>query len=297
MDSIIMEYGNYSVLSSLNERTIYMKITDNLGFLQYESNIDIKELRLNLDLADAYTIIKNCFQKKDGYNVVLTHVTGNLKLNFNALVGGFLKMNFELLMKERVMSNDSQLTSTINRLEQKISCLEKQVIQKNKEFLDLTEKLSYSTCCIWNGTIICDSSFRNSGLKPWLFPLMNIKELRIEDCRVVNLQLIKNLYCLEKICFANFTHNDIFSSGLYSDSLKEFCIYNSGNINSLKGIENLSGLTTINLNDCTNLTDVPTILGSYNCKIKHIGVNRCRIINVVEIQTFCQKNGIELTIS
>ena len=55
-------YKNYSIVSSLNERTIYLKIIDTINFLSYEGNVDIKELRISIDLEGAYKIMINCFK-------------------------------------------------------------------------------------------------------------------------------------------------------------------------------------------------------------------------------------------
>ena len=54
-------YKNYSVVLSLNERSIYLKIIDTVNFLSYEGNVDLKELRVSIDLDGAYKIIINCY--------------------------------------------------------------------------------------------------------------------------------------------------------------------------------------------------------------------------------------------
>jgi hypothetical protein len=163
--------------------------------------MDSKELRINIDLADAFMIIKNCFEEEEGYDVKFMHTTDTLKLQFNALVGGFLKMKFDVYLKERVMSNDGQLTITMNKLEQKISGLEKQLHKKNEILQDLTDKLSYSMICLWNGKNhnngVHQINLSNIGFIPQLFVHMNIKNLTITDCRLVNLELIQHLYQLD----------------------------------------------------------------------------------------------------
>ncbi len=55
------KFGNYSLVLSLNERTIYFKIIDSINFTMYEGNQDAKELRLNFSLEDTYQIITKCF--------------------------------------------------------------------------------------------------------------------------------------------------------------------------------------------------------------------------------------------
>ncbi len=296
MNSLILEFGNYSIVSSLNERSIYLKITDNIGFLQYESNIDIKELRLNIDLSDSFMIIKNCFEEKEGYQVKFTHTTDILKLQFNALVGGFLKMNFDIYLKERVMSNDGQLTITMNKLEQKIIGLEKQLHKKNEVLQDLTEKLSYSMICLWNGQ---SHSNLQGHFHSWLFIHMNIKTLKIDDCRLVNLELIQYLYQLNILTLNTFHNhgNDIKKSKLSNKTVTELNINDCNHhINSLDGLNQLPLLNKLIINSGNVLTNVPTILSSYHHKIKHLSFQGCPQINVVEMQTYCQKNNIQLDI-
>jgi hypothetical protein len=300
MESIITEFGNYSIVCSLNERSIYLKITDNIGFLQYESNIDSKELYLNIDLSDSFMIIKNCFEEEDGYQVKFLHTTGTLKLQFNALVGGFLKMNFDVYLKERVLSSDGQITMTMNKLEQKISGLEKQLHKKNEVLQDLTEKLSYSMICLWNGQhhhhLNNIGLLSQIGFTPQLFVHMNIKSLTITDCRLVNLELIQHLYQLNTLTLNTF-HNyaNIKTSKLSSKTVTELTI-NDCNINSLDGLNQLPLLNKLVINGGNALTNVPTILSSYPHIIKHLSFQGCPQINVVEIQTYCQKNNIELNI-
>ncbi len=112
-------YKNYSIISSLNERSIYLKITDTINFLSYEGNIDLKELRVSIALEDVYKIMTNCFTREnEDYLLAISVNSEVIKLAFNATIGGFLKINFEVLLREKLMSNDGQLTLNFNKLEQ-----------------------------------------------------------------------------------------------------------------------------------------------------------------------------------
>ena len=291
MDSLIIELGNYSIVSSLNERSIYLKITDNIGFLQYESNLDSKEFRLNLELPDIFTIIKYSFMNHDDYTVNITHTTGTMKLQFHACVGGFLKINFDLFLKERIMSNDGQLTLTINKLEQKVSLLEKQLNQKNKVLQDLTNKLSYSTICIWNGS---------GSFYKLLCPFINVKELNLY-CDCIEFDRIQYLYCLTYLKLGSFDFKDIQSSKLSSNSLTKLCICNHAHTNnhpfaSIRGIENIPNLNRLELENCKTVSNIPTNLDSYTHKIISLDLLGCSNCNVVELQTYCQLKQIKLSI-
>lgn len=67
-----IDYQNYTIVSCLNERTIYMKITDRVAFLCYEGNIDEKDLRLSLDLETSYRLLCNCFSQTPEHEINIT---------------------------------------------------------------------------------------------------------------------------------------------------------------------------------------------------------------------------------
>ncbi len=297
-------YKNYSIVTSINERTIYLKITDNISFYQYEGNVDCKELRINIELADAYTIICNCFKGGvEGYSTNLTVTSGLLKIQFNALVGGFLKMNFEVMLREKVMSNDGQLTINFNRLEQKLNAglqkleqrcqeLEDIIEEKNKEILDLADKLSYAHIFIgYQNTFKIDNSI-----------CLNVKELNCQcsnDGNSIKYEMIEKLYQLEKLQTNHFRAANFTSVKMKSNSLKELCIqaHNEGTFTSLEGINEMPNLEKITIISAPNLTNIPTVLKSYNHKINYIKIQSCSQVNVVELQTYCQTNNIKLEIS
>ena len=238
-------YKNYSIVTSLNERTIYLKITDNISFYQYEGNVDCKELRINIELVDAYTIICNCFKGGvEGYSTVLTVTSGLLKIQFNALVGGFLKINFEVMLREKVMSNDGQLTINFNRLEQKLNAglqkleqrcqeLEEIIEEKNEEILDLADKLSYSHLNF------CHSGHPNTNH----FIHLNVK--KVTDFSFANSSqhfrpdLVEYLYQLEESHISYFRYASFSAAKMKSKSLKILHIqnHNEQQFQSIQGIE------------------------------------------------------------
>lgn len=142
-------FGNYTVLLSLNERTIYFKIIDTINFTMYEGNTDPKELRVGFKLADIYQIITKSFKGVDGYSAKLSIGSGICKLLIDAKVGGFLEINFEVLLREKLMSNDSQLTLNFNKLEQKLNAglgkLQEQIVQLQDKIVGLEEENSNLT--------------------------------------------------------------------------------------------------------------------------------------------------------
>ena len=299
-----IELNNYSIVVSLNDRTIYYKITDTVSFYQYEGNVDAKELRLSADLADIYKIMINCLKSENGYSVSITSNSGIIKLQFNALVGGFLKMTFDVLLREKVMSNDSQLTINFNRLEQKLifgitklmeRCdqLESLVLTKNTEILDLTNKLSYSQICM------CHSGHASTEH----FIPINIKEITNFKGTQANeswrFDLIQHLYQLEKLTIQNFRIGSFAQAQLKSKSLTTLHIHcgGEGHLTSLQGLNDLPNVENLTITNAPALTNITSVFKSYNCKINYLKIQTCGNVNVVELQTYCQSNNINLEIS
>ncbi len=299
-------YKNYSVVLSLNERSIYLKIIDTINFLSYEGNVDLKELRVSIDLDCAYKIMIKCFKEEEiDYLVTISVNTGVLKLVFNALIGGFLKMNFEILLREKLMSNDGQLTLNFNKLEQKhaqaIDILTKKCsdleasVNKMKQIIDCCQIFMtniYSASGHW-----CDIQ-SNSQTR-----LNNIsaKEITMQDHGQTIWKNINVFYQLEKFTITNFNagNNITNLAGFSNQNLTELVLNCAGHATfaSLTGIENFPNLEILTITGAPGLKEVVTSLKAIKHKIKTLKFQGCTGVNVVELQTYCQVNNIFLALS
>ena len=295
--------NNYSIIVSLNERTIYLKITDTVSFYQYEGNIDVKELRLNVDLQDAYIIINNCFQDLEDYSVNIGINSNMLKLQFNALVGGFLKMAFEILLREKVMSNDGQLTINFNRLEQQQAQAIKSLTEKCSK---LEEKMNnmqkiIDCCQIFMSNIYTPQGHWCDIQTNGQTQVNNIsaKEITMNDhAGNINWKTISVFYQLEKLTINSFTSKNNLND-IKNSTVKELILTCGGNhtFNSLTGLTNFPKVEKLTITSAPSLTNISTILKSYKHKINYIKIQSCQSVNVVELQTYCQTNNIKLEIS
>ena len=299
-------YKNYSIVASLNERTIYLKIIDTINFLSYEGNVDLKELRVSIDLDGAYKIIINCFKEESNYSVYISVNSGVLKLAFNALIGGFLKMNFEVLLREKLMSNDGQLTLNFNKLEQK----QAQAIDiLTKKCLDLEANVNkmqqiIDCCQIFMTNIYtpqgnwCDLQTTSNTTH-----LNNIssKEITMQDHGQTIWKNISVFYQLEKFTITNFNAgNNMNNLAKFSNNnLKELtlncCAHAS--FTSLEGIQNFPNLEILTITSAPGLKDVVTTLKNIKHNIKTLKFQGCSGVNVVELQTYCQVNNVFLALS
>lgn len=300
-------FKNYSIVASLNERAIYLKIIDNINFLSYEGNVDLKELRVSIDLEGAYKIMINCFKEQEiNYSVIISVNTGVLKLAFNALIGGFLKMNFDVLLREKLMSNDGQLTLNFNKLEQKqaqaidmltkkCTDLEGVLAKHQKEF---AEQLEFLKGVINGIDIFTSPSHHWSGVHQTQFTA-NIAsiELTLSGDGNFNAKSIASFYKLEKLTINGFISQTNLNN-VKNIKLKEL-ILNCGNatFTSLEGIQNFPNLEILTITNASGLNNVVTILKATKHKIKTLKFQACAQVNVVELQTYCQVNNVFLALS
>lgn len=290
------EFNNFSVISSLCERNIYIKFSDNINFTTYESTLDQKELRLNFALPEIYKIIKKCFQKEEHYNVEVTANSNLLRLVFTALVGGILNINFEVLLREKIMSNDAQLTTSFNKMEQKCTYLTRRIDELQEtlqvyktENQRMFEALSYTEIYLGHYTV-------GGGYIQTLYnhPI-NVSELEITNSyNTINWHKFKLLFNLKKI---KFTAINVQLSLFENLNLEEIEI-NGNETTNLLGIEKNKNIKKINLNGLTGLSHTNFMPYIKQCKkLNHLIITRCTHINTVEIQTYCQTNRIRLDIS
>jgi hypothetical protein len=291
----------YSILLSLNERTIYIKATDNIL----------------LDLKDVYKIMVKCFSvemnnndnkimiKDLDYNVNLTINSSVMKMAFSALVGGYLNISFEILLREKLMSNDGQLTVNFNRLEQQQAQAIRALTEKCENLEDSINKMQeiIDCCQIFMSNIYtpagqwCD--IQNNAQTH----LNNIssKEITMQDHGQTIWKNISVFYQLTKFTITNFNAgNNITNLSNFSNSnLTELvlnCVAHQS-FRSLEGIQNFPNLEILTITNAPGLKDVVTILKERKHKIKTLKFQTCTGINVVELQTYCQVNNIFLAIS
>ncbi len=304
-------HGHYTVLLSQNDQTIYIKLTDTVNFMCYEGNLESSDFPKNYSLVENFTILQKCFEALNDYRVTISTMTGNLKLGFKALVGGFVRVDFAIFVKEKILSNDGQLTLNFNRMEQKqdhavqnlvkrcealdnrCKTLETALAKQGEEFFRIIDRLD--VLLFPTQQITCQSQF------PTAFPKISCEELFIQDAHQFGQIRLENLsifYKLKKLKIQNFV--SIANLSLLSNEtvteLEMNCASN-GSFKSLEGFKNFPNLTTLTVITSPALTNVVATLKSAPHKIKTLKFQGCAAINVVELQTYCQENKIFVALS
>jgi len=315
MSSQSFSNKNYSTIISLNERGIYIKVTDNVNYLMYESNVDAKELRLSIALEDIYRIIVSCFSNLDenskkyqndktegDYDVKITVSSGVMKLAFNAKVGGYLKLNFDVLLREKLMSNDGQLTVNFNRLEQQQAQAIKTLTEKCSNLEDSINKMQkIIDCCQIFMSNIYSSSGHWCDLQSNSQTQMNnisAKEITMTDHGNTLWKTISVFYQLEKLTIHNFVSKNNLKE-FNNNTLKELVLNcgSNGTFNSLDGVVNFPNLEILTVTNAPKLKDIVKVLAEIKHKINTLKFQTCQAVNVVELQTYCQVNNVFLALS
>jgi len=115
---------HYTILTSFSNRTIYMKLTDTIGFVQYEAYLDGSDFHIALPIESVYQLITNCFAEDTGYNVKISVSGKTMTIRFHAQINGFIMFDFPVYIKEKLITTDGQLTLSFNRMEERQNRIE-----------------------------------------------------------------------------------------------------------------------------------------------------------------------------
>lgn len=304
-------HGHYTVLLSQNEQSIFIKLTDTVNFMCYEGNLESSDFPKNYSLSENFTILQKCFEALHDYRVTLSTMTGNLKLHVKALVGGFVRVDFAIFVKEKILSNDGQLTLNFNRMEQKqdhavqnlakrcealdnrCKTLETALAKQGEEFFKVIDRLD--VMLFPTQQISCQSQF------PLAFPKISCEELTI-NAQHFNHMRFENLYIFYKLKRLKINHvygliNNLETMSNESVIELELTCNGQSTFTSLNGFKNFPSLTTLTVITAPGLTNVVQSLKSAPHKIKTLKFQGCSAINVVELQTYCQENKIFVALS
>jgi len=302
-----IEFNNHTMVLSLNERNVFIKVSDNINFVNYEGNVDAKELRLPFELNDIYQIIKKCISRDDGYSVAMNVNANGMRLTFHANVGGILKLQFESQLREKVLSNDGQLTMSMNKLEQKyasllkkIEAMEKRYETTHAEHTKMLDAVSNAVICILKRIISSPPSINSSMLLPIGSTDITIYFENISPHHI-DLMKLSYLYRLEKLTLRDYNQSSLENIGCIN-TLKELVIDKTDYLTSLDGIEKFPLLEKIKISSCTglNMRSVVVVLTTKTHAIQSITFVGCahleRQAEIITFKQYCQTNNISLFI-
>lgn len=304
-------YNNYLITTSLGERSIYIKIIDKVTYVCYESNLDSKEFRVSASIEDIYAIISKSFEEDDpNYSIKFIINSGNLKILFDATIGGFFKIGFEIILREKLMSADSQLTMNFHRIEQKqkqeIEELQeghkRDIVVLNKQLEIIQQQITFMKEVQQHLYIMLYPCINHHAFGLNVKISINELTLLLTSNNYSHI-LYENIQCLYNLTSLSISIQGVDLPTLYFSRIKHHNLLkltitsnNPSYFTSLIGLENFPKLTHLELISC-GITDIVKVLTPLKHSITEITIKICASINQTELMTYCTAKGLKLNMS
>ena len=292
-----------------------MKLTDTIGFINYETYLDNSDFHLSLPLESVYQLMTNCFAEDAGYSVDITISGKTMTLRFRAQINGFIMYDFPVHIKEKMITTEGQLTLNFNRMEERQTQLER-MVQKwttdavasvdkrcndaiasiDRQCNDAIASVDNLLSSLQSRVSKLESIVVNAELNIRLnsaFVQLGTTSLTIPADNYLKLDKLMYLYNLQRLSFAPITLTDL--SGCKHPHIKELYLDggNTTHFRSLFGIANMPSIEHISIINAPGITSVSESLPSTH-KIKSMCVKGCPGLNIEGLSIYCRVNHIAL---
>ena len=292
-----------------------MKLTDTIGFINYETYLDNSDFHLSLPLESVYQLMTNCFAEDAGYSVDITISGKTMTLRFRAQINGFIMYDFPVHIKEKMITTEGQLTLNFNRMEERQTQLERMVqkwttdavasvdkrcndtmVSVDRRCNDATSSIDNLLSSLQSRVSKLESIIVNAELNIRLnsaFVSLGTTSLTIPADNYLKLDKLMYLYNLQRLSFVPITLTDL--SGCKHPHIKELHLDggNTTHFRSLFGIANMPSIEHISIINAPGITSVSESLPSTH-KIKSMCVKGCPGLNIEGLSIYCRVNRIAL---
>jgi hypothetical protein len=277
------------VLCSLNERAIYIKIVDKFTNTCYENNTDPKEIRgLPGTIQDIYKLIIKCFDEK---NVKFSANNGVMTCHFTSCLEGFFTLNFDILLREKILGQDGEVSIQIFGLEQQlrdsqeyVRKLEERIERREKEMKKELEDLKH----------IQSLHILKTIGQPMEYDFKQEILLSYDGHWQTH-----SLLPYTKITISDYTHRGWFKYGY--QELESVKINASSNQvfdnNELLDFAKKPKLKHIAISICCGalvMSGLQEFFEKMECKLESLTIHANQFTDKIAIKKLCDKRGIEL---
>jgi len=283
------QFNNLYVLCSLNERAIYIKIVDKFTNTCYENNTDPKEIRgLPGTIQDIYKLIIKCFDEK---NVKFSANNGVMTCHFTSCLEGFFTLNFDILLREKILGQDGEVSIQIFGLEQQlrdsqeyVRKLEERIERREKEMKKELEDLKH----------IQSLHILKTIGQPMEYDFKQEILLSYDGHWQTH-----SLLPYTKITISDYTHRGWFKYGY--QELESVKINASSNQvfdnNELLDFAKKPKLKHIAISICCGalvMSGLQEFFEKMECKLESLTIHANQFTDKIAIKKLCDKRGIEL---
>ena len=291
------QFNNLYVMCSLNERAIYMKIMDKFTHTCYESNTDPKEIRgLPGTISDIYRLINKCLSEE---TVEFSVNNGIMKCGFETCLESIFTLKFDILLREKILGQDGEVSLKIFDLEQQlresreqVEKLEQRLVERENEMKQEIEQIKYRNdiaMYIHAGLSVDPKNISTeitidggNDNQKWVGLISNLKTLNINDYHRRGM-LICGYDSMETINIRN-------SSPQHFDNNELLCLANKPNLKHIYIANCHNSHNTFNLDGFRQFFDKMT------CPLESLTIQNCPQVtcNKFALQTLCEAKGVKL---
>lgn len=282
------EFSDYTVTCSFNGPSIFIKLINKFSYACYEADMNYLAFDISFDVDVIYQLICNCFKQLHGFDCKIElNRSDCMRLKFTAKIEVNEKLTllipFEAILKEKILSNDAQVSITLHRMEQRCTELMERISELEKW---VESSVSYAEIVLYVASNQVES-----------YPV-NIREIALTMDVNYQWNKIRHFTRLKQLTLQSMSSGYMKNLSNISNKSVEVLIINScSRFNSVVGLLNFTELKTLKMQSCADVSDLVAQLSSYEHKIRHITVTSCPKINSVELMTYCQVNRIELVLT
>ena len=308
-----MTYESFSVICTLSERTIYLKLVETISFMCYEGTLEHAAFRVSIDLPAIHRIMLMAFASEKGSKVEISIQNANMKVHFESISGGFLNINFHAILREKLIANDGQLTFSFTRMEEKQKKQAERIAHLEQHCERMFEVMD--NCYIMICSKALDITCPTQELLGSEFVRIGIENLELGPTSLVGShqyspnrfwpnfmpEQIEKLYKLKtvKIECSQVNPPEKLSKMAHPNvttfTLLKFSNPSYGGI-TLENMPQFPALKTLDLRQCTFVGGgfYPAKLIKKYPDLKNLTINSCAGINQTEVMTFCASHKIAL---
>jgi len=254
---------------------------------------------LSFDIKDIYQLITKSFEafakddESSGFSVKPSIDNAVLQLQFHCIVGGFLNVTFDLRMREKLMSNDAQLSINLQRIEHKQREEFDQFTERMKRMETILEALGHAEICFMH---VNNTDFLFSHPISIKALTIDASSRPISDYSFIK---IKHFYQLETLDLHN-CNNQSTPSQLSNPNVKKLTIRRCNTFTNASFITNFPNLQELRMEsiDLAFNADFVTTIKTVKHNIEKFTFIRCPLSSLTaELTSYCNQTGIELIIA
>jgi molybdopterin converting factor small subunit len=128
-------FEDYTITAILMEESnsIFVQFYNTIRHTKYENTIPYDSFGLPGKVSEVFQVVNFCFDKKEDYTFGFAINGSRMGVMFDAKLGGFLTVSFNIVLDETAVCEDSKVSFKLNELEAKLAETKAELVQTSTE--------------------------------------------------------------------------------------------------------------------------------------------------------------------